>query len=231
MMFYILWPGNRACADKFDRIFLPKDGSRKNLDFSLFLLILAENTAQIVYGYGGGFLNKNKYFLFLAFLAYSVFGWCYEVFLETVVYGWGFSNRGFLFGPYCPVYGFGALLLIFFLQPLQKKYPGGKGLAIVFIGTMVLATAAELLTSHILEALTGGWLWDYTSYAVQYDGRVALNPSLRFGFGGLLFLYGIQPLLEKAAEKAGEENCRKAGRVLAVFLLLDIILTTFRHIF
>ena len=55
--------------------------------------------------------NAAKYFLFFVF--YSVIGWLYEVFLEVVVYRWGFSNRGVLFGPYCVIYGFGALLLIF----------------------------------------------------------------------------------------------------------------------
>ena len=57
----------------------------------------------------------------LYFLFYSVLGWCYEVFLEVVVYRWGFSNRGFLFGPYCIVYGVGALLLLFTLGGLKKK--------------------------------------------------------------------------------------------------------------
>lgn len=175
-------------------------------------------------------MYKNRYFLFLAFLAYSIFGWCYEVILETVVYGWGFSNRGFLFGPYCPVYGFGALLLLFCLYPLQKKYPLWKGAVLVFLGTMLLATAVELITSYIMEALTGGWLWDYTSYTVQYGGRIALNPSLRFGMGGLLFLYGVQPLLEKAAAKAGESSCRKAACILVVFFLLDFFVSCFLHI-
>ena len=43
--------------------------------------------------------------LFLYFLMAAIIGWCYEVFLEVVVYRWGFQNRGVLFGPYCPVYG------------------------------------------------------------------------------------------------------------------------------
>ena len=47
--------------------------------------------------------------LFLYFLMAAVIGWCYEVFLEVVVYRWGFDNRGVLFGPYCPVYGVGML--------------------------------------------------------------------------------------------------------------------------
>lgn len=174
-------------------------------------------------------LHKKRHFIFLTFLAYSVFGWCYEVFLETVVYGWGFSNRGFLLGPYCPVYGFGALLLLALLRPLQKvpRY----GALLVFLGTILLATAVELLTSYLLEALTGGWLWDYRAYSVQYDGRIALSPSLRFGFGGLLFLYGIQPLLEKAAAKAGEERCRKAGSVLAALFLADFCAAVIIRIF
>ena len=49
---------------------------------------------------------------YLYFVLYSILGWCYEVFLEVVVYRWGFSNRGVLFGPWCVVYGFGALILL-----------------------------------------------------------------------------------------------------------------------
>mgnify|MGYP003462043171 FL=1 len=54
------------------------------------------------------------------FLMYSFIGWFYEVFLEVVVYRWGFSNRGVLLGPYCPVYGFGAMAFIFLIYPLLK---------------------------------------------------------------------------------------------------------------
>ncbi len=168
---------------------------------------------------------KKWYFVFLVFYVYSVIGWCYEVFLEVAVYRWGFSNRGFLFGAYCPVYGFGALLLLFFLRPLQKKRLRWHGVPLspllVFAGTMFLTTAVELLTSYILETFTGGWLWDYHTYAVQFDGRIALNPSIRFGLGGLLIVYGIQPLLEKAAARMGETFCRNAAFFLAALLLLD----------
>ena len=50
--------------------------------------------------------------LFLYFLMAAIIGWCYEVFLEVVVYRWGFQNRGVLFGPYCPVYGVGMLAFL-----------------------------------------------------------------------------------------------------------------------
>ena len=52
------------------------------------------------------FIQKH----FIYFMLYAILGWIYEVFLEVVVYRWGFSNRGVLFGPYCPVYGFGAII-------------------------------------------------------------------------------------------------------------------------
>ena len=63
----------------------------------------------------------KRYYLY--FMMYAVFGWLYEVFLEVVVYRWGFSNRGVLFGPYCPVYGFGALAFIFLVYPMIKDKP------------------------------------------------------------------------------------------------------------
>ena len=55
------------------------------------------------------------------FMLYSMIGWIYEVFLEVVVYRWGFSNRGVLFGPWLPVYGTGALIFIFLVYPIIKE--------------------------------------------------------------------------------------------------------------
>ena len=66
-------------------------------------------------------IELKKYFLY--FLMYAIFGWLYEVFLEVVVYRWGYSDRGVLFGPYCPVYGVGALLFIFLIYHLIKDKP------------------------------------------------------------------------------------------------------------
>ena len=167
----------------------------------------------------------RKEYGFLTFLSYAVLGWCYEVFLETAIYHWGFSNRGFLFGPYCPVYGFGALLLFACLRPLRGVRRKAVLPPLVFAAAMLLATMVELLTSYLLEAVTGGWLWDYHSYAVQYDGRIALSPSLRFGLGGLFFCYIVQPLLQRAAAKIGEEGCRRAARVLFAGFLLDFCIS------
>lgn len=160
----------------------------------------------------------------LLFFTCAVLGWCYEVFLEVVVYGWGFSNRGFLFGPYCPVYGFGALLLWRLLEPVRRNRRPLAPL-FVFLGTMALTTALELAASYFLEALTGQWLWDYTRYTIQFDGRIALNPSMRFGLGGLLLLYGLLPALERAWAALGAARCRRLALCAAGLLTADFLAT------
>lgn len=194
---------------------------------------------------------------FLCFITYSVLGWCYEVFLEVVVYRWGFSNRGFLWGPYCPVYGFGALIFLFCLGGLKRKelrlrlpgWPGrnsslsGKSVRIdgkmekisgratginmtpllVFVGIVIITTAIELLASYLLEWTTGGWLWDYREYGVQFQGRIALNPSLRFGLGGMVIIYLIQPALELGLARIGRKAVNWLFWLAAIALTADFI--------
>ena len=75
---------------------------------------------------------------------------------------------------------------------------------LVFLGCMIAATAIELATSYLLEALTGAWPWQtYRDYAINFEGRIALSPSIRFGLGGLLFLYVLQPLFHRLGHSPG----------------------------
>jgi len=67
----------------------------------------------------GKLQSVQKYFLI--FIMYAMLGWIYEVVLEVFIYRWGFTNRGVLFGPYCPVYGVGALAFLFTVSKLIRK--------------------------------------------------------------------------------------------------------------
>ena len=162
-------------------------------------------------------------------MMYAVIGWCYEVFLEVVVYRWGFSNRGVLFGPYCPVYGFGALAFIFTIgRILKNKNLKQKILLIpiVFLGCMLIATAIELATSYICEAFMGSWPWQTysTSYpGTNFQGRIALSPSIRFGIGGVVFLYLLQPLFEKLVGKMPKKVLNIVFYIIATLFIIDII--------
>ena len=162
-------------------------------------------------------------------MMYSIIGWIYEVFLEVVVYRWGFSNRGVLFGPYCIIYGVGALILIFSLGGLQKKRLYlGKVLVtpvLVFIGIVVITTVVEHIASYIMEFTQGGWQWDYTRFAFNFEGRIALNPSIRFGIGGMVFLYLLQPLFKKLTGKMSDRTLYTVSLILLILFIADIIYT------
>ena len=102
-------------------------------------------------------LSKSKWMeavqsYVLYFFFYSVLGWLSEVFLEVVVYRWGFTNRGVLLGPYCPVYGVGALVfLLAFSRLMAKREPAWFRWVkpvLVFLGCMIAATAIELASSR-----------------------------------------------------------------------------------
>ena len=171
----------------------------------------------------------KKYYL--KFIMYAIIGWCYEVFLEVFIYGWGFSNRGVLFGPYCPVYGFGALaFIICFHKLLKNKTVKQKILLIpiVFIGCALVATLIELVTSYICEAFMGSWPWQtYVDYKYNFEGRIALSPSLRFGLGGVIFLYLLEPLFDKILNRLNKKTTNIIFYLVLAIFLIDVIYTFF----
>lgn len=167
---------------------------------------------------------------FFYFMLYSIIGWIYEVFLEVVVYKWGFTNRGVLYGPYCPVYGVGALAFLFTVRPILRRKWESKlrylKPVFAFLGCMFVATAIELVTSYALEAITGSWPWQtYVDYAINFQGRIALSPSIRFGLGGVLFLYVLQPCFEFITRKMPEKVKNKLFPALFLIFVADIALT------
>lgn len=172
-------------------------------------------------------LDKLKPY-YLYFMMYAIFGWIYEVVLEVFIYKWGFTNRGVLFGPYCPVYGVGALLFIFLIYPLIK----GKSIKrkivlipVVFLLCMLVATTVELITSYLCEIVMGSWPWQtYANYKYHFQARIALSPSIRFGIGGVLFLYILQPIFEWIVKKIGKKNVNAIFWTVLFFFLLDIAL-------
>lgn len=169
------------------------------------------------------FIEKN----FLYFMLYSIIGWIYEVFLEVVIYKWGFSNRGVLFGPYCIIYGFGALILLFSLKKLQQKDIRIKNFKItwllVFISIVIITTLLELVASYIMEFTSGAWLWDYTRFAFNFQGRIAFNPSIRFGIGGMIFLYILQPLFENFTNNLSPKTLTLISSILMIIFSTDVL--------
>lgn len=91
---------------------------------------------------------------------------------------------------------------------------------------MLTATALELATSYFLEALTGSWPWQtYVNYGIHFQGRIALSPSIRFGLGGLLFLYILQPLFRRLVGALPDRTRSIVFWILLAAFVLDNVLT------
>jgi len=156
--------------------------------------------------------KKEKMYLetwFWCFMIFSVAGWLYEVFVFAFEYNQGFINRGFLFGPYLPVYGSGMVLVLLALLGVKVKKigPGKINLMpiLMFFLIIFITTVTELITSYILEFFTGGngFLWDYSGldYGPHFEGRISVVSSLRFGIMGMVGLYLVQPITSKLVDK------------------------------
>ncbi len=131
------------------------------------------------------------------FLIYCFMGWIYEsIWCDVIYHRRGFLNRGFLWGPWLPIYGIGFFIILGILTVLKIKKP-----LLVFISGTVIATSAELLASYILEITTGDYMWDYTGYFMNYDGRIALVPGLMFGLLIYAAICHLQPAIIRFQEK------------------------------
>ena len=160
------------------------------------------------------------------FLICAMIGWLYEVFFEMVIWQQPFSNRGVLFGPWLPVYGFGAVLII----SIFGRFVTGKSLKtkillipVMFVGVFLLTSFVELITSYLCEWFMGSWPWDYTMFKYTLDDRVALVTSTVFGVGGLFFLYILKPLVDKLVSKFNEKALNITSAIILIILIIDCI--------
>lgn len=159
------------------------------------------------------------------FMLYAIIGWIYEVILEAFMWHHGFVNRGTLFGPWLPVYGFGALIFIFCIYPLIKGKSIKRKLLlipVIFLGCTLAATTLEFITAYLCQWTIGYVPWEYSEYAINFKEIIALIPSIRFGIGGVVFLYIFQPLFEKICQKLGDKT-KVVSYVIIAILVIDAI--------
>lgn len=170
---------------------------------------------------------------FLIFLVFSLIGWIYELLVFRFELGYGYLNRGFLFGPYLPVYGFGGLLMLSAMLPVKEKRIAVGRLcitpAVCYVIAVLVTTASELVTSYLMELVIGEWLWDYSMDIPNFQGRIALKSSLRFGIMGLAGLYVIYPLICKFVADAKEKHPKalNIGSLIVLLIFLTDVVARF----
>lgn len=139
------------------------------------------------------FMPQTYYELIWLFFIYAVIGWCSEVAYAALETG-DFVNRGFLNGPYCPIYGFGITLVLIILIPLKDN------LLILYFGSVLVTSVIEFITGYVLEKVFHNKWWDYTDKPFNIMGYVCLKFSLFWGFACTFIVLILHPIIYKVVE-------------------------------
>ena len=167
------------------------------------------------------FRTMRNYFEY--FIVYCFIGWLYEVFFCMMLeQNQGFINRGFLFGPWLPIYGFGMLLVLFITRLVKAKTPFQ-----IFLVGGVTATLAELAGSYVMEWMMGDFLWTYRGEFLNFQGRIALKPDLYFAILILFGIYYVHPRLVKFQEKYDRNVLHNLAALLIFLLFLSDFIARF----
>lgn len=125
---------------------------------------------------------------FMLFIAYSLIGWVVEV-VGILIQEKKFINRGFLIGPYCPIYGVGGITIILLLNKYMEDP------IILFVMAIVICSLLEYFTSYVMEKLFKTRWWDYSNFKFNINGRICLETMWAFGALACFVIYIINPPL------------------------------------
>lgn len=156
--------------------------------------------------------------LFLVFAIYSFLGWLTESIFCSVPEG-KFINRGFLNGPFCPIYGVGAVLVIVTLSPLRNN------LLLLFAASVLLTSSVEYATGFLLEKIFHTKYWDYSTHKCNLQGRVCLTNSLLFGVMCLALVYVAHPVLMQLLTPLPSLARSLSALILVLYFIGDTVIT------
>lgn len=167
--------------------------------------------SEIISGY-------NLYELLSFFFIYSFLGWCIEV-IYSAIKKKTFINRGFLNGTICPIYGFGAILVLIILKPVSNNG------FLVFLLSALITTTIELVTGIILKKIFHKKWWDYSDRKLNFKGYICLEFSIFWGLGCLLVYDVIHPGLNYFLKHIPKEVGTIFLVIFSIILIIDFIIT------
>ena len=161
-------------------------------------------------------LNRFQTFI-LYFFLFAFIGWLMETLYAICTLG-HFVKRGFLYGPICPIYGYGALMLILFLGKYRNKDLK------LFIYAAVVFSVFEYLVSYCLDALFSMHWWDYTNEFFNLNGRITLSFSVAWGIIAILFINHIYPFLKRKINLLLSKIPYKVQvAILRIFIIIFVV--------
>ena len=155
----------------------------------------------------------------LLFFVTAMLGWVMEVVCKLIQFH-RFINRGFLIGPYCPIYGFGSVLITLLLSRYAESP------VVVFLMGMIICGTLEYLTSYLMEKLFHARWWDYSQKRFNLNGRVCANTLIPFGLLGLGIIYGVKPFLFGLFAMIPQTAMDILCGALTAIILTDAVIST-----
>ena len=173
--------------------------------------------------------TKDKIIEYITYIfIYSFLGWVIETIYALFVHGY-FVKRGFLYGPICPIYGFGAVILLLITQKMYKK-PFQK-----FLIAAIAFTVFEYIVSLVLEMLFGLRWWDYSNDFLNIQGRVSLLYSVFWGFAGVILLEKLHPYIQNKIQDITKGNSNNIQStvciILTIILIIDFVFSALRYLY
>lgn len=149
---------------------------------------------------------------------YSILGFLMEV-LVVLFCTKKLVNRGFLIGPYCPIYGIGALLATFLLKEYVDRPLG------LFILSIFICAVVEYSTSFILEKIFNTRWWDYSQKKYNINGRICLENLIPFGIACVIVIYVLNPLFIKLINYIPVKGQLILSIIITFIILIDFIIS------
>lgn len=162
--------------------------------------------------------SLNVYKVFWVFLLGCFIGDIYEIILHFIKFGEIVTRQGVLYGPFNPVYGFGAVIfeLVFYRV---------KNLKVVFLASAILGASFEYLCSFWQEKIFGTVSWDYSHHFMNFQGRTSLYVACFWGLCGVAFVLWLIPFFDKYIEKIPNKIGIPLSWVLAIFMIVNMLLS------
>lgn len=157
------------------------------------------------------------------FIIYSIVGYIIETIFGIITKGVWESRQSFLYGPFCAIYGVGAVIMIIFLHGYSKKYTR------LFLGGFIVGSIVEYLVSWIGEMILGVKWWDYSNMPLNINGRICVYFSIFWGFLALYLIGSFNPRIDRLIDwfknKFSLKFLKIATSTVTTFLLIDCIIT------
>ena len=170
---------------------------------------------RIIFGIDG-------YEVVMWFLTYSMMGWLVESIYMSFC-NHKITNRGFAKGPFCPIYGFGALTVFFILRPYSDN-----SILLFFLGSF-LATTLEFLTALVMKRIFGEIWWDYHEKPFNYRGIICLESSIAWGFYTLFLFMFLQNIVAAFVAMIPVLAGRAIGNLILIGYIMDFSATIYRQ--